>query len=258
MADEPRVKKSKWRTPTALVVTALWLSLAVWWTFYRPSESWVIPAMDPNAWGDWAAGTFAPLAFLWLVVGYFQQGDELRESSRALHLQEKALQLQVQELKESVAQQTQLAKAANIQAELLEKSSRLSLRGQLLPHQPRITHFMLEKRPINRRRVELKNENAPCTEVQVRLYTEDGALLGEAVSDMWGTGGHVAVEFDFSEMQLPINFRIVIRYTDELGIEQRQTFTLKVVGKGQSLTAVVLTARRNSFNLPPAEEQGVE
>lgn len=40
--------------------------------------------LDPNAHGDFFAGLFAPVAFLWLVIGYFQQGSELRENTRAL------------------------------------------------------------------------------------------------------------------------------------------------------------------------------
>ncbi|MBF4211172.1 hypothetical protein EI533_26100 [Pseudomonas donghuensis] len=47
------------------------------------------------------AGVFSPLAFLWLVLGFVQQGFELRISSDALRLQAK-------ELKASVAQQTEL------------------------------------------------------------------------------------------------------------------------------------------------------
>lgn len=50
--------------------------------------------LELNAKGDFLAGVFAPLAFLWLVYGYFQQGRELR--------------LQVQELKNNVTQQAAL------------------------------------------------------------------------------------------------------------------------------------------------------
>lgn len=34
--------------------------------------------LKPNEWGDFFAGFFAPLAFLWLIFGYYQQGQELR------------------------------------------------------------------------------------------------------------------------------------------------------------------------------------
>ena len=57
-----------------------------------------------NELGDLSAGVFGPVAFLWLVLGYIQQGRELQISS-------KALQMQTAELKASVEQQTALAQA---------------------------------------------------------------------------------------------------------------------------------------------------
>jgi hypothetical protein len=47
-----------------------------------------------NELGDFLAGAFSPVAFFWLVLGFFQQGKELR--------------LQVEELKNSVEQQREL------------------------------------------------------------------------------------------------------------------------------------------------------
>lgn len=61
-----------------------------------------------NEMGDLSAGVFGPVAFLWLVLGYFQQGRELKLSSEAL-------QLQADELKASVEQQTIMAAAASKQ-----------------------------------------------------------------------------------------------------------------------------------------------
>ncbi|WP_156480516.1 hypothetical protein [Aquipseudomonas alcaligenes] len=60
--------------------------------------------LDPNSVGDFLAGAFSPLAFLWLVLGYFQQGQELRQNNEALHLQAK-------ELSASVAQQVKMVEA---------------------------------------------------------------------------------------------------------------------------------------------------
>lgn len=59
-----------------------------------------------NEIGDLAAGVFGPAAFLWLVLGYLQQGRELKLSSEAL-------QLQAKELNESVLQQAEIARATN-------------------------------------------------------------------------------------------------------------------------------------------------
>jgi hypothetical protein len=46
---------------------------------------------QPNELGDFAAGFFAPLAFMWLIFGYFLQktqldiqGQELKQNTEAL------------------------------------------------------------------------------------------------------------------------------------------------------------------------------
>lgn len=59
-------------------------------------------ALAPNEIGEFAAGVFAPLAFLWLVLGFFQQGEELRNSGRALWLQGQELQNSVEQQRELV------------------------------------------------------------------------------------------------------------------------------------------------------------
>lgn len=58
-----------------------------------------------NELGDFLAGAFGPVAFLWLVLGFLQQGRELKLSTDAL-------QLQAEELKNSVEQQSIMASAA--------------------------------------------------------------------------------------------------------------------------------------------------
>lgn len=63
-------------------------------------------AMTPNEVGDALAGAASPLAFLWLVLGYLQQGEELRQNTDALRMQ-------AEELRASVDQQRQLVQAAN-------------------------------------------------------------------------------------------------------------------------------------------------
>jgi hypothetical protein len=57
-----------------------------------------LAALPANSLGDFAAGVVAPLAFLWLVVGYFQQGEELRQNTAALHLQAEELKGQKEAL----------------------------------------------------------------------------------------------------------------------------------------------------------------
>lgn len=84
-----------------VVVTIIWilgLAVVVWLNLDKALE------LGLNEWGDFLAGGFAPLAFFWLVIGYFQQGKELRLSTAAL-------KMQAEELRNSVEQQKELVKA---------------------------------------------------------------------------------------------------------------------------------------------------
>lgn len=68
-----------------------------------------------NELGDFLAGAFGPVAFLWLVLGFLQQGRELKLSSDALRMQ-------ADELKASVQQQTALVDAQKVALENHERS----------------------------------------------------------------------------------------------------------------------------------------
>jgi hypothetical protein len=89
------------------VVSVLWLAAMAYLIVSGGSNT---ISMKPNEWGDFFAGVFAPLAFLWLVLGYLQQGEELNLSTRALLLQ-------AEELKNSVSQQRELVEVTRQQVE---------------------------------------------------------------------------------------------------------------------------------------------
>lgn len=55
-----------------------------------------------NELGDFLGGVSSPLAFLWLVLGFFQQSREIRLSNKALHLQ-------AQEMRKGVKEHRRLA-----------------------------------------------------------------------------------------------------------------------------------------------------
>lgn len=66
--------------------------------------------LELNELGDFLAGVFGPVAFLWLVLGYLQQGRELKLSTDALNLQ-------TMELRNSVEQQAEMARIQNVTLE---------------------------------------------------------------------------------------------------------------------------------------------
>ena len=91
---EPPPREHASRLPLAIgsIGTLAWL---VGMFAYSEPRIGDIAKLDPNEFGDFLAGVFAPLAFLWIVVGYLQQSAELR--------------LQVAELTEQVRATQELA-----------------------------------------------------------------------------------------------------------------------------------------------------
>ena len=75
-----------------------------------------------NELGDFLAGIFAPIAFFWLILGYIQQAKQLEQNTQALQQQEHALQLQIEEMRESVKQQAILASIQKHQLEAQKKA----------------------------------------------------------------------------------------------------------------------------------------
>lgn len=99
-------------------ITVVWLTVIIsFWIFGGLSSPDSL-----NELGDFLAGIFAPVAFLWLVLGYVQQGKQLEQNTKALEQQEKALQLQIDEMKESVKQQQQLVSLHQFEHEQRMKS----------------------------------------------------------------------------------------------------------------------------------------
>jgi hypothetical protein len=95
------------RFKLGLCITGIWMLVIASLLYFQKGH---LAELTPNAWGDFFAGAFAPLAFLWLVLGYLQQGEELRHSTDALRLQ-------AEELKNSVEQQRALVEVSRQQIE---------------------------------------------------------------------------------------------------------------------------------------------
>lgn len=51
-------------------------------------------SMEPYLWGDFLAGALAPLAFLWLIIGYARQGKALQDQIAQSRVQAQALKSQ--------------------------------------------------------------------------------------------------------------------------------------------------------------------
>ena len=89
-----------------VIATLIWF-LGIY--VFSQSNSYNLPA-TLNELGDFLAGIFAPIAFFWLILGYIQQGKQLDQNTKALEQQEKALQLQIDEMRSGIRQQGELTR----------------------------------------------------------------------------------------------------------------------------------------------------
>lgn len=81
-------------TLVGLLITTLWLGAFAAVLISNWSSA---SKLSLNEWGDFLAGITAPLALIWIVIGYFLQGEELRLNTRALEAQHDELKRQVNE-----------------------------------------------------------------------------------------------------------------------------------------------------------------
>ncbi|MEO0364969.1 MAG: hypothetical protein AAF265_05685 [Pseudomonadota bacterium] len=125
----------KFLTKLGLLMSGLWLvavSAVV-------GTSWPdIGCLGLNEWGDFLAGVSAPLALFWLVIGYFQQGQELQLNTDALRAQQEELRRQVEETALLAQNAERQAAATEALAELNESEQRARSQKETLASLPRI------------------------------------------------------------------------------------------------------------------------
>lgn len=202
---DPEHSPSKLLPVFGILITLLWLGalityvVATWSSFSR---------LAANELADFAGGAFAPLAFLWLVLGFFQQGKELRLNGQALWLQGRELQY-------SVEQQRQLVEVTREQ---------LNFENDVLKAQrediARNSQPVLALQPSgsfpggNNTRMygfSLVNRGRPCTDVVLHFFRETRSTRSR---DLLGTGDR----WDFNS-EFPVTgveqFEALVSYLDE-------------------------------------------
>ncbi|MBK6737033.1 MAG: hypothetical protein IPG64_03615 [Haliea sp.] len=78
-----------WRVALGLSITILWFTAGLTYLLgiVGPNNFIHLPTADI---GSFLEGAFAPLAFLWLVIGHFMQQKEISANTRAIKLQEQS------------------------------------------------------------------------------------------------------------------------------------------------------------------------
>ena len=108
-----------------VILSIVWILIAVCAFLIGGFEN--IKQLKPNEWGDVLAGVTDPLAFIWLIIGYFQQGEELEKNTKALRLQEVALNKQTEELRCSVSHQAEIVELQKSELEIAKRANKLEL-----------------------------------------------------------------------------------------------------------------------------------
>tara|TARA_X000001388_G_scaffold64764_3_gene51026 strand:- start:1720 stop:2364 length:645 start_codon:yes stop_codon:yes gene_type:complete len=177
-----------------------------------------------NELGDFLAGVFGPLALMWLILGFFQQGIELRQNREAL-------QLQVAELNASVAQQRELVEVSREQL-LAETAERESQReAAAIARVPQLT--------LDYRRMEADVERG-CPAIVFTLYNARGHAFQVTVYSGKGGEGPVLAkqailpecgEWEFS-LPLAAGFakqvRLYVLYQDAKHLQYQAFFDVSL------------------------------
>lgn len=127
--------RSRWRTCVGAVLTVLWLGTGAYLLLSRPEQA---GSLKLNELGDFLAGFVAPVAFLWLIIGYFQQGMELQLNTAALKLQQEELRRQVEETAALVGESRRQAEATTQLVEIQNREHKEATRIAKDRIQPRL------------------------------------------------------------------------------------------------------------------------
>lgn len=213
----------------ALTLVYLVVVIVVTW-----SRIGALITMPLNEVGDFLAGAFGPVGFLWLVFGFIQQGDELRQGTEALKLQAdelqrstQALHMQAIELRNSVEQQSIMAAAAldQIEAQRAALQMQLDERDKALMANFSIRNISSGGGPqgMAKNTIRIWNEGANATDLAISFEPQiPGAHplnLGEMRTD-----ASVEHTFFFTPAESPDEGATHIAYLDTEGTIRHQSF----------------------------------
>ena len=217
-------------TKIGLVVTTLWVVLNILLALYVPSN---FSAMTLNEWGDFLAGASAPLALLWLVIGYFQHGEELRLNTKALSAQQEELRRQVEETATLAQNAERQARAAENLVNLNRAEQDRAVVREVMDAQPEFAAWGGSYSIVEISH-EIINRGAAATDIEFHpagpyVVTPSSLRRLDADAKISLTVQHARGE----PLQYPIPFGI--SYTDRLGCQHRKEFEF---GEGADLRGV--------------------
>ena len=217
------------------IYVLIFVCLAYWnWRDFR--------LMTFNELGDFLAGASAPLAFLWLVLGYFQQGEELR-------LNTKALQAQEDELKHLVEQNVLLAQNSDRQAAASESiavatntAQDREIQRQSSAAQPMIVYRKAHNFTGG---VTITVENVGGMAKGAAASCDGPLTLELAAPIHWANGENASIRIQMPSLKFPIDFRLT--YKNIFGESEIQVYRFKAA----SFLELVETIRLISSDVEP-------
>jgi hypothetical protein len=195
------------KTIVAIIATTIWIASGAILVSLRIDE---VKSLQLNAVGDFLAGFFSPIAFLWLVFGYFQQGEELS-------LNTQALELQVKELRRSVEHQRDLVDITREDLQLSKNEFERERDESIRNAQPAL-HFKVGSYSIGGRGIanltaKVVNSGHPATRILIR--SPIGEVSPKSIV-MLGRGENCSLHFDFTASPMQ-NGEFSIQYDDGIG-----------------------------------------
>lgn len=116
--------------------TAIWLLAATYLGYFAHSPETgcegTFSCLTANEWGDFLAGVFAPIAFLWLVATVWIQSDELREQRKELALTRREFELSRSVMTEQAEEAKKQAEYIATQTQLLSDEAQARKREETL------------------------------------------------------------------------------------------------------------------------------
>ncbi|NWC24102.1 hypothetical protein HX787_27475 [Pseudomonas tolaasii] len=204
-----------------IVVTVVYL-VFVWWLVGERIQS--LQTMALNEVGDFLAGVFGPLAILWLVLGFFQQGVELRQGTEALKMQAKELRASVQQQSAMVdvsKEQLRTAiDAAKYERQLNERSCE--------PHTGFKFKYMVTKGPENIATFVLINTGPRCRALSVIFSASDSEQIILIYKEVFASE---EIEIEVPERLLSISElrKAILSYTKNNGTVSHEFYGLRKV-----------------------------
>lgn len=213
-----------WLIAAGGLLTLVWLGLLVTFVCLRWDK---VLDLEPNAVGDFLAGAFAPLAFLWLVLGFFQQGIELRNSGEALWLQGEELRNSVQQQQQLVeTTREQLAferdQASRQKQDLLRRvqpAFRLNYEGVHQNHDQAVAH-----------QFKLSNTGKECFDMTLLIESSGETPVVQAglfEKDVLATGAFCRAQV-WCDRNFADQLVAIVTYRDELNNHQVKKFPISI------------------------------